>query len=70
MERAIREQRVGYVLVGPALEWSTDRHLAYDGYTRDVALPYLETLTQAARAKVVYESAADMVRVYHLLPSV
>lgn len=69
LERLIHEQGVDYILVAPKLEWRADGSLAYDEYTLDVLLPFLNTLTEKELLRLVYESEKDMTKVYQVINS-
>lgn len=67
LEKEIHEQHIDYILVAPQLEWRADGSLAYDEYTRKAFLPFLNTLTEEALLKLVYEAKKDMVKIYQVI---
>jgi hypothetical protein len=67
LDRVVAKRPVDFVLVGPMLAWNSDGALAYDVYTAEVLLPWLEEHRARGSASVVYESAPrDLVRVYRI----
>jgi hypothetical protein len=60
---------VGFVEIGPKLEWRLDGQRQYSSYAAETFFPVLERLQEEGRLSLVYESDPhDRIRIYQVGP--